>query len=151
MKRSNGFTLVELVAIIATVSILAAVSGSRYVSSDVFETRGDAGLLSSTLRYAQKTAIAQRRVVYMVYSATVPPSLRLCFTLDCSQTVVNPENGNAYAVAFSKSVQVNAANIGFDSLGRPVPNANAAFVVTNKNNNGQLVTINVEADTGYIH
>ena len=149
--KESCFTIVELVVIISVIGVLAVVAAPRFVSSDVFETRGDAGLLSSTLRYAQKTAIAQRRVVYMVYSATVPPTLKLCFALDCNQTVVNPENGNAYAFVFSQNVQVSAASIGFDSLGRPVPNANANFVVTNNNNHSQSVTINVEADTGYIH
>ena len=123
--KESGFTLVELVVILSIIGILAVVAAPRFVGSDAFETRGDAGLLSSTLRYAQKTAIAQRRVVYMVYSATVPPKLNVCFTLDCSQTVVNPENGSDYSFVFSRQVQVTAATVGFDSLGRPVPNDNA--------------------------
>jgi MSHA pilin protein MshC len=150
--KLQGFTLVELVVVIATVSILAAFAAPRFANSDIFETRGDAGLLSATLRYAQKTAIAQRKAVYVVYNATVPPSLSVCFALDCSVTVVNPENGNPYSFVFSKNVLVNAATIGFDSLGRPVPNnQNAVFVVTNAKNNNQSVTVTVEQDTGYIH
>ena len=131
-------------------SIMAAIVAPRFASSDVFETRGDAGLLSSTLRYAQKTAIAQRRVVYVVYKPTVPPSIDLCFSSDCSQTLVNPESDNAYSFVFSRQVQVNAASLAFDSLGRPLPNVNTAFVLTNAKNTSQTVTINIEADTGYI-
>jgi MSHA pilin protein MshC len=147
----KGFTLVELVIVISVMGILAAVAAPRFANSDIFETRGDAGLVSATLRYAQKTAIAQRKAVYVVYNATVPPSLSVCFAIDCSLTVVNPENGNPYSFVFSRNVRVNAATMGFDSLGRPLPNQNAAFTVTNAKNNNQFVTVTVEQDTGYIH
>jgi MSHA pilin protein MshC len=149
-RKCNGYTLVELVVVMSIVSIMAAIVVPRFASSDVFETRGDAGLLSHTLRYAQKTAIAQRRVVYVVYNATVPPSVNLCFSSDCSQTVVSPENNNPYSFVFSRQVQVNAASFAFDSLGRPIPNLNTAVVLTNSKNNTQSVTVNIEADTGYI-
>lgn len=151
MKHLNGFTLVELVVVVAVVGVMMAVVAPKFASSNVFETRGDAGLVSATLKYAQKTAIAQRRVVYVVYNATVPPSLSICFTLDCSQTVLNPENSNPYSFVFSRNVQVSAGTVGFDSLGRPVPNQNTALVITNAKNNHQSVTVNVEQDTGYIH
>jgi MSHA pilin protein MshC len=151
LDRPSGFTLAELVVVIAVIAVLSVVVLPRYASNDTFETRGDAGLVSATLKYAQKTAIAQRRIVYVVYNATVPPSLSLCFTLDCSQTVINPENGNPYSFVFSRNVQVNAGTVGFDSLGRPVPNQTATLVITNAKNNQQSVTVNVEQDTGYIH
>jgi MSHA pilin protein MshC len=146
----NGFTLVELIVVISVMGIMLAVAAPRFVNSDVFETRGDAGLLSSTLRYAQKTAIAQRRNVYVVYKATVPPSIDLCFSANCSQKVVNPENGNGYSFVFSPMVEVNAASFAFDSLGRPIPNNNTALTLKNIKNSSQIVTVNVEADTGYI-
>lgn len=149
--KVSGFTLVELVVIISVIGVLATVSASRFANGDVFETRGNAGLVSATLRYAQKTAIAQRRSVYVVYQATTPASLRLCFNIDCSQTVINPEDGNPYAFVFSKSVQVNASNMGFDSLGRPVPNQGATFVLTNSRTPSQVMTVSVEQDSGYIH
>jgi MSHA pilin protein MshC len=149
----RGFTLVELVVVIAVLSIIAVVAMPRFANGDIFETRGDAGLLSSTLRYAQKTAIAQRRNVFVVHNAGANPiTVSLCFNADCDQPVINPETGAAYVFTFSKSVVVSPPdNLGFDSLGRAIPNEAASYVVTNKNNNAQTVTINIEADTGYIH
>lgn len=153
MKQALGFTIVELVVVIALTGIMIAVATPRYASGDIFETRGDAGLLSSTLRYAQKTSIAQRRDVYAIRNAGANPNtIRLCFNVGCGQPVVNPETGTAYVFTFSKSVNVNATNdnLGFDSLGRAIPNVAANYVVTNKKNNAQSVTVNIEADTGYI-
>ena len=132
----KGFTLVELVVVIALAGIMVAVAAPRFANGDIFETRGDAGLLSSTLRYAQKTAIAQRRDVYAIRNAGVTPNtVSLCFDNGCSQTVINPETGAAYVFTFSKSVVVNASNnsLGFDSLGRAIPNEAANYIVKNKN------------------
>jgi MSHA pilin protein MshC len=153
MRASNGFTLVELVVVIALTGIMVAVATPRFANGDIFETRGDAGLLSSTLRYAQKTAIAQRRDVYAIRNTAVTPNtVRLCFDTACAQTVVNPETGAAYVFTFSKSVTVSTLSntLGFDSLGRAKPNAAATYTVTNKKNAAQFVTVNIEQDTGYI-
>ncbi|WP_379056960.1 Tfp pilus assembly protein FimT/FimU [Methylophilus luteus] len=149
---SRGFTLVELVVVIALAGVMVAVAAPRFANGDIFETRGDAGLLSSTLRYAQKTAIAQRRDVYAIRNAAVTPNtVRLCFDAACAQSVINPETGTAYVFTFSKSVTVSAFNnsLGFDALGRAIPNVASSYTVTNKNG-AQSFTVNIEQDTGYI-
>lgn len=150
----KGFTLVELVVVIALLAIMAAVAAPRFASGDIFETRGDAGLLASTIRYAQKTAIAQRRNVYAIHNAS-PSSgkVSLCFDTGCSQAVINPETGAAYVFGFSKNVEMvpSNASLGFDSLGRAVPDNSANYQVSNRKNPTQKVTILIEANTGYIH
>jgi MSHA pilin protein MshC len=150
----RGFTLVELVVVIALLAILAAVAAPRFASSDIFETRGDAGLLASTIRYAQKTAIAQRRNVYAIHSPSpLPGKVSLCFDPACSQAVINPETGAAYVFGFSRNVDMVPSNssLGFDSLGRAVPDISASYLVSNRKIPTQNVTILIEANTGYIH
>ena len=153
----KGFTLVELVVVIALVGIMVAVATPRFANGDIFETRGDAGLLSSTLRYAQKTAIAQRRQVFAITDTVAQPNtVRLCFVSDpncpLAQAVINPEIDGPYVMTFSKNVLVNPSNnnLGFNALGQAVPNDAASYIVTNKKNNTQTITVNIEADTGYI-
>lgn len=153
MVKTYGFTLVELVVVIALAGIMVAVATPRFLSGDIFETRGDAGLLSSTLRYAQKTAIAQRRNVFAIRNAGVNPNtVSLCFDAGCAQTVINPETGAPYVFTFSRKVTVNPSNnsLGFDSLGRAIPNESASYIVSNANNNAQSFTVRIEQDTGYI-
>ncbi|MGP1716264.1 MAG: prepilin-type N-terminal cleavage/methylation domain-containing protein [Methylophilus sp.] len=150
----KGFTLVELVVVIALLAILAAVAAPRFASGDIFETRGDAGLLASSIRYAQKTAIAQRKIVYVIHTASpLPGKVSLCFDPGCNQAVINPETGGAYIFSVSKNVEVlpSNASLGFDSLGRAVPDIAASYKVINKKNFAQVVNILVEANTGYIH
>jgi len=157
MRQHKGFTLVELVVVIALTGVMIAVAAPRFANGDIFETRGDAGLLSSTLRYAQKTAIAQRRKVYVIHNDVVQPNtISLCFDPNCGvgQVVINPETAGAYVLTFSRSVLVQSSNkaLGFDGLGRADPsNVVATYSVTNKKNTLQSVGISVEANTGYIH
>ena len=154
MHHSSGFTLVELVVVIALMAIMVAVATPRFASGDIFETRGDAGLLSSTLRYAQKTAIAQRKQVFVVHTDATPDVVNLCFDAACNQAVISPETGAAYVFTSSKNVNVDSSNasLGFDGLGRAIPaDQTASYTVVNRKNNTQTVTINVEANTGYIH
>ena len=118
MRLSSGFTLVELVVVIALTGIMVAVAAPRFASGDIFETRGDAGLLSSTLRYAQKTAIAQRKNVFVLHTEATPDVVRLCFDAACNQPVISPETAGAYVFTSSKNVDVVSLNAGlaFDGL-----------------------------------
>ncbi|MFQ6404245.1 Tfp pilus assembly protein FimT/FimU [Methylophilus sp. 'Pure River'] len=147
----KGFTLVELVVVIALLGIMVAIAAPRFANGDIFETRGDAGLLSSTLRYAQKTAIAQRKQVFVMHTNSIPDVVKLCFDAACTQPVVNPETG-AYVFTSSKNVDIGSSNagLGFDGLGRAVPDEAASYSVINRKNTNQTVTINIEKNTGYI-
>ncbi len=152
--NSKGFTLIELVVVIALAGVILAVAAPRFANGDIFETRGDAGLLSSTLRYAQKTAIAQRRDVFAVRNAGASPNtVSLCFDAGCNQAVISPETGAAYVLTVSKNVNVEASNdsLGFDALGRALPNAAASYTVSNKKNPAQSIVVRIEPDTGYVH
>jgi MSHA pilin protein MshC len=152
MRREYGFTIVELVAVMVIVGIIASVSAPRFVGVDAFDARGSYGTLTAALRYAQKTAIAQRRTVY----ANVNTSTRtvcLGYTSNCSSAVIDPATQASYAKTLSSNVTItaSASPIGFDGLGRPVPNAAATFTIQNAVVPSESTrTITVEQDTGYV-
>ncbi len=56
--RRGGYTLVELVLVIAILAIVAAFAAPRFFSQQAFDERGYADALAGTLRAAQKAAVA---------------------------------------------------------------------------------------------
>jgi len=56
--KSHGFTLVELVLVIVLLSILSVVAVPRFFERSAFQDRAVYDDIASTLRYAQKVAIA---------------------------------------------------------------------------------------------
>lgn len=150
--REYGFTIVELIAVLVIAGIVAAISAPRFVGVDAFDARGSYGTLASALRYAQKTAVAQRRIVYANVN-TVSRTVCLGYTSSCSSAVVDPATQAAYSKTLSNNVTITASTtpIGFDGLGRPVPNATATFTIQNAVVPSESTrTITVEAETGYV-
>ena len=152
MERESGFTIVELVAVMVITGIIAAIAAPRFIGVDAFNARGSYGTLVSALRYAQKTAIAQRRNVYVSINTTTRV-VCLGYTNNCSSAVIDPATQAAYSKTLSSNVSIAASTtqIGFDGLGRPVPNATATFTINNAVVPSESTrTITVEAETGYV-
>jgi MSHA pilin protein MshC len=57
-KSSTGFTLVELVLVVVLLSILSAVALPRFFDRNTFQDRAVHDDIVSTLRFAQKSAVA---------------------------------------------------------------------------------------------
>ena len=151
-RQVQGFTIVELVAVMVITGIIAAVAAPRFIGVDAFNARGSYSTLVSALRYAQKTAIAQRRNIYVNVN-TSTRVICLGYTSNCSSVVIDPATQAAYSKTLSSNVTVAASTtpIGFDGLGRPVPNATATFTIQNAvvpSESTRVIT--VEAETGYV-
>src|SRR5207247_3623636 len=70
LARRRGFTLPELVMVIVVIGILAVVTAPRFISWKGFSSRGFYDEAQAVVRYAQKTAVAWRRTIYVCVSAT---------------------------------------------------------------------------------
>ena len=55
---TGGFTTVELVLVIVIIGILGAMAGPRFFNNSTFDERAYYDELSSSVRYAQKVAVA---------------------------------------------------------------------------------------------
>lgn len=158
----SGFTLIELIVVMLLVGIVAIFAAPRILSSSDIDAYGFHNETLAYLRYAQKTAIAQRRTVCVGFSASSVTlsvsSLPATYSCSTPGTLVGPkgESGtvvlNAHSgVSFSTSSLPTAFY--FDGLGQPITVAGtgAAQSTQTFQVSGVSRTITVEATTGYVH
>jgi MSHA pilin protein MshC len=157
MRRHRGFTLAELVVVLMLTGILAVVAIPRLFDTSEFAGRGARDFVGSSLRYAQKSAVAMRRNVCVSVGTT---SLDVTHAVAsgsgqlCTSSVPNPATGQAFGSnAYEQGATVAAAaSVIFDALGRPLsapstPLTTALTITVN----GHATPVTIEPETGYVH
>lgn len=153
--HQRGFTLIELIMVIVLLGVLAVFAAPRIFNSDDFNARGFHDETLAFLRYAQKTAIAQRRTVCLVFAGTTSASLRIASaaaTSTCNTDLRGPK-GDSPGTITAKGVVTYSAppdDFNFDGLGQPV-DATGALVATQTIQIDNAANVVVEAGTGYVH
>jgi len=133
-KEQKGFTLVELIAVLVIVGILAVAAVPRFFDSNVFQARGAADQVTAALRYGQKVAIAQRGLVSV--------NITTANSSNCGAAL---SGGNVNCV-ISNSVPAPGLpkTVTFNALGQTSTKLADSITV------GTTI-INIEAETGYVH
>ncbi len=114
----RGFTLIELVACLLIVGILAALAGPRFFDTQPFDERGYADELAAALRYAQSVAVASQCNVSFTVTLTGYSAL---------QQPVGAGNTCAPAAAYTQNV---IRSDGTALAGTPPSDANVTSSVT---------------------
>lgn len=70
MRHAAGFTLIELIMVLLLVGVLSVAAIPKFFDKNTFQARGFHDETLSLLRYAQKSAVAQRRTVCVSVAAT---------------------------------------------------------------------------------
>ena len=139
----RGFTLIELIMVIVILGVLAVFAAPRILNTGDFTLRGFHDETLSLLRFAQKTAVAQRRTVCVTLAATgvtmtmdtnSPPD----GACDATPTLPNTPRGGS-------GLAGSVASFNFTSLGNTDQAARVTITIVNSS------AITVEADTGYVH
>ena len=152
--RSGGFTLLELIATMLILSVLAATVSMRWGATDATISY-QADLLARNLRHVQMLAMTWGQSLhvtgagasYTVVCVTGSPSP------PCNASpVIDPATGSAFSATLSNNITVSAATVEFDSLGRPV---NAGVLLTaarvfTLSGAGQTWSVTVAPITGFV-
>jgi len=156
VKNQRGFTLVELITVIVILGIISAVAVPRFFDSNTFQSRGFYDQVISTLRYAQKTAIAQHRFVCVAFTTSsitltydpTPPSAAHVAATCPGLDLTSPTGQIPYRVT-SPTANVTLSgysDFNFNALGKP------SAAQSNITVSGYSATpVAVAAETGYVH
>ena len=148
-RDASGFTVVELVVTIGIVGLLAAIAIPRFMGASGFQSRGFYDSAKSVVRFAQKTAIAWRKDVYVCVTAT---RVSAGTAAGCATPIINPVTGAALDTGDAPGgVTLTVAAFSFDSAGRPNPNAAVTITLTSAIPDDPVRQIVVERETGYVH
>lgn len=148
--NQRGFTLIELILVIVLLGVLAVFAVPRMFDSNDFNARGFHDETLGLLRYAQKTAIAQRRTVCVSLNATGVSSYIFA---------TNPASGNCSSAPLLKPPSTAHGGSGLSAkVGSGAVSAFQFTPLGSTDQSGNVVVsivgssdIVVEANTGYVH
>jgi MSHA pilin protein MshC len=138
--KQSGFTLVELVVVIALLGILAAFAIPRFFDMDTFRVRAAYDEVAGAVRYAQKLAVASGCEVQVVIGANSYALQQ--HSTDCTSGTFNDIVNHPVTSNSAVGVSLTPQTFAFDAMGR----SSAAVSITV----GGSDTITVVAETGYV-
>lgn len=154
-RRCRGFTLAELIAVLIIVGILAVVALPRLDQSQGFGATAFSDRVAAALRFAQKSAVAHRRLVCANVAAG-----SLTLTIDgsfgagtCAVALPGPDGTNPAAVAPSAAVTLTSAPAGplyFQPSGSVTSDAAGTAPTTFTLTVTGQAAITVNGATGYV-
>ncbi|HVL75157.1 MAG TPA: hypothetical protein VM406_04010 [Noviherbaspirillum sp.] len=147
LAGKSGFTLIELAGILVIVAILAVAVTPRFFSQSVFANRAVHDEMVAFLRYAQKSAVAQRRNVCVAFtgsSATLTISANAGPAASCSNSLTGPDGQAPYRIDVPAGFASVPAAFHFTALGQASAGQTLSIA-------GHGVPIRIEAETGYVY
>lgn len=140
--------------VIVMLGVLAVFAAPRVFNRNDFEARGFHDQTLATLRFAQKTAIAQRRVICVAFTTTTVALTRAAAEASnvCDPTlqVPGPKGELVLQAPANVAFAVAPAGFYFDGLGQALPAIVSPSVRSMQVLNANR-TITVEEVTGYVH
>ena len=143
-SNERGFTLIELIVVMVVVGIMAVVAVPKFAERSDFDNRGFQDETRALLRYAQKSAVAQRRNVCVTFK---PDGTGVSLTIDnntpadggCDGSLATPSPPRG-----GNGLVPSVATFMFQPLGDTDKAANVTATIAG-------TTITVDFKTGYVY
>jgi prepilin-type N-terminal cleavage/methylation domain-containing protein len=144
---NKGFTLIEVIAVLIILGILAAIAVSR-VSSNQGDLIAQADIVKTHLRFAQLKALADDTSASWGIDFTAGTSYTLEKNEGAPGINLPGEDGTSHSFPIGSGITVssNPSPVKFDSWGSP----GVASTVTLSLNGVPATIINIANNTGYI-
>lgn len=147
VPNEGGFTLIELIVTLIIVGILAIAIIPRFADRADYDARGFFDGTLSVLRYAQKTAVAQRRMVCVGFGVSaVSLTVASTFGGACNTPLAGPNGVAPYSLVAPAGASFTATPANFSFFPSGAASLGQTFSVTGLT--GQSITI--VAATGYV-
>ena len=150
----RGFSIVELVATLTVIGILAVFAVPRMIDRAAFESRGFYDQAQALVRYAQKIAIAQRQSppkppIFVVISTD---QIRLCYDAPCVTPVADPESGAPFMLPAPTGVTLDPpTTFSYSGSGAPSSGGVITINVYSAGTGDVNRAFSIEPQTGYVH
>jgi MSHA pilin protein MshC len=148
--KVEGFTTVELIVTMVILGIVAAVAVPRFAVNDTFASRGFYDRATATVRYAQKLAVAQRRVVFVCVNAPAAGDISVSYAAGCASQI-NDTSGIALKVSAPSGVTLGPTTDFSFTSGLGQTTAQVTITLTSSVPGDPARAIVVENETGYVH
>ncbi|MFH1734109.1 MAG: type II secretion system protein [bacterium] len=160
-KREKGVTMIELVAVLIILGILAAVAIVRFGSTAEVDLKAQTEVLKSHIRYSQLRAMnadADKTTNLNCESSFgINTSINSYFMFrDCSTaTTVRLPGAESNSISLPSGMALTATTITFDEWGRPCTDMDgktiaAADIPLTLNYGGSSETITITKNTGFV-